>query len=79
MTTSVYHITIAKKIREYRKENKLSQRAFGRRIGVSAQVVCKWEQSLCYPDIFFLPILARILQCTIDDFFDAEKETNEYK
>ena len=62
-------ITIAEKIKAYRKENRLSQKEFGRLIGVSAQAVCKWEQNICYPDIIFLPHLARILDCRTDDFF----------
>ena len=38
-------------------------------LGVTPQAVCKWEQNLCYPDIFTLPHLARILGCQTDDFF----------
>lgn len=70
MTAPTYHITIAEKIKEYRKENKLSQSEFGKLIGVSAQAVYKWEQNVCYPDIIFLPYLARILECKTDDFFE---------
>ena len=69
MTAPVYRITIADKIRTYRKEMDLSQKEFGKLIGVSAQAVCKWEQGICYPDMIFLPHLARILGCTVDDFF----------
>ena len=70
MSAPTYHITIAEKIKTYRKENNLSQKEFGNLIGVSAQAVCKWEQNTCYPDIIFLPHLARILECRVDDFFD---------
>ena len=69
MTLPTYSITIADKIKEYRMKNKLSMKDFGKLIGVSAQAVCKWEQNTCYPDIIFLPYLARILNCTTDDFF----------
>ena len=71
MTMPTYHITIADKIKTYRSENNLSQKDFGELIGISPQAVCKWEQNICYPDIFFLPYLARILGCKIDDFFDT--------
>lgn len=78
MTILTYHITIAERIKEHRKANKLSQSEFGKLIGVSPQAVCKWEQNICYPDICFLPHLARILVCTIDDFFEEyEGNTNE--
>ena len=69
MTMCFCHITISEKIKEYRMKNKLSQGRFGKLIGVSAQAVCKWEQNICYPDIIFLPHLAQILGCRIDDFF----------
>ena len=67
---TIYRITIADRIREFRRENNLSLKEFGKLIGVSAQAVCKWEQNICYPDIIFLPHLARILGCKTDDFFD---------
>ena len=64
-----YRITIAQRIKAYRQEKGLTQSAFGRRGGVSAQAVSKWEKGLCYPDIFWLPQLAQELGCRIDDFF----------
>lgn len=70
MSMPMYHITIADKIKAYRNENNLSLKEFGKLIGVSAQAVCKWEQNTCYPDIIFLPHLARILNYTTDDFFE---------
>ena len=69
MSMPTYHITIADKIKAYRNENNLSLKEFGKLLGVSAQAVCKWEQNTCYPDIVFLPHLAKILGCKTDDFF----------
>ena len=66
----IYHITIAEKIKEYRKKHKLSQSEFGKLLGVSAQAVSKWEKNICCPDIIFLPRLAQILNCQTDDFFE---------
>lgn len=77
MTMSIYHISIAERIKEYRKRNGLSQSEFGKLIGVSAQAVCKWEQGVCYPDIIFLPHLARILGCQTDDFFLPSPKRSE--
>ena len=70
MTMPTCHITIADKIKTYRSKNSLSLKEFGKLIGVSAQAVWKWEQNTYYPDIIFLPHLARILNCTTDDFFE---------
>lgn len=69
MPIPFYRITISERIKKYRRENKLSQKAFGNLVGVSAQAVYKWEQDLCYPDIFTLPRLASFLGCSTDDFF----------
>ncbi len=76
-TIPIYQITIAQKIKEYRKQNDLSQRAFAKRIGVSTQAVYKWEKQICYPDIMLLPHLARILECQTDAFFALASHTQE--
>ena len=76
MSMLTYHITIAERIKAYRSENNLSLKEFGKLIGVSAQAVCKWEHNICYPDIIFLPHLARILECTADDFFEQYSVDN---
>ena len=62
-------ILISEKIKSYRKEQRLTQRDFARMIGVSAQAISKWERVECYPDIAFLPDLADVLGCAVDDFF----------
>ena len=51
------------------KEKGLSQEELGNAINVSRQAVSKWERCECYPDITFLPELARTLSCSVDDFF----------
>lgn len=74
----MYQITIAERIKAYRGENHLSLKEFGELLGVSAQAVCKWEQNTCCPDIILLPYLARILNCSTDDFFEIhEGNANE--
>jgi len=63
-------ILISKKIKEYRAENHITQNELGRRLGVSPQAVYKWEKEICYPDITFLPALAVVVGCSINDFFE---------
>lgn len=63
-------ISIAKRIKEYRSIKSVTQEQFGALIGVSAQAISKWEREECYPDITFLPILADILSCSVNDFFE---------
>ena len=73
MTVPIYQITISEKIKLFRSKNNLSQGEFGRLLGVSAQAVYKWEHGVCYPDITFLPHLARVLGCSTDDFFQIAR------
>ena len=70
MSVPIQRITIGDRICAYRKERCLTQKEFGKLFGVSAQAVYKWEREICYPDIVFLPSLARILGCRVDDFFE---------
>ena len=63
-------IIVSEKIKEYRRENRLTQEEFGRLLGVSAQAISKWERRECYPDITFLPEIAELLCCSVNDFFE---------
>lgn len=69
-TIPTYQIIIAKKIKEFREQNRISQRDFAKLIGVSAQAVYKWENRICCPDVVLFPQLAHILGCQTDDFFE---------
>ena len=63
------HIMISAIIRDYRRRHKLTQAQFGDILDVSPQAISKWEREECYPDITFLPRLAEVLGCTVNDFF----------
>lgn len=64
-------IIISEKIKAYRMQKHLTQEEFGKLLGVSAQAVSKWEREECYPDITFLPDIASVLLCSVNDFFDT--------
>ena len=66
---TVKRIIVSQKIRSFRRENRLTQEQFAIGLGVSAQAISKWEREECYPDITFLPTLADVLGCTVNDFF----------
>jgi len=70
---SFYRINISEKIKGYRKDHRLTQEAFGKILGVSAQAISKWERTECYPDITFLPTLAKLIGCSIGDFFEESE------
>ena len=62
-------ILISEKLKDYRKANNLTQFEFSSMIGVSPQAVSKWEREECFPDIIFLPTLASVFGCLVDDLF----------
>lgn len=61
--------TIGIKIAEFRKRRQMTQEDFAGCIGVSAQAVSRWENSVTMPDIMLLPVLADTLGVTIDSLF----------
>ncbi len=54
-------------IKEYRRVHQLTQTELAELIGVSPQAISKWEREICYPDLFLLPSIAKLLQVSIDD------------
>ena len=63
------------KIREHREAKGLTQRELGVAMGVDCSAVTKWETEVALPKARQLPLLARVLGCTISDLFypDAEE------
>ena len=60
---------VGSKIKEFRKTNHVTQHNLAEKLCVSKQTVSKWETNACYPDVFLLPKIAKVLCCSIDDFF----------
>ncbi len=63
------NIILAANIFKYRKISGLSQEEFANKLGVTFQAVSKWETAKSAPDIAFLPIMADIFSCHIDELF----------
>ena len=63
------NIILAANILKYRKKIGLSQDELAQKLGVTFQAVSKWENAKAAPDITFLPIMADIFECSIDDLF----------
>ena len=53
-----------------RQEKGMTQITLAEALGITSQAISKWERELCYPDITILPDLARVLGCTVNDFFE---------
>ena len=63
---------ISRNILNYRIQNEITQREFADMLGVSPQAVSKWEKEHCYPDIFTLPDLAKIMHITVDELLGED-------
>ena len=66
------NIILAANILKYRKKKGLSQEELANKLGVTFQAVSKWENAKAAPDITFLPIMADIFGCYIDNLFSRE-------
>ena len=65
---------IGNKIKQLRQKANLTQEKLGEMLGISAQSVSKWENSITMPDISLLPQLSGALGVTIDELFDLTTE-----
>jgi len=63
------NIVLAENIQKYRKEKNMTQKELAEKLGVTYQAVSKWENATSAPDIFFLPELADVYDCSIDELF----------
>lgn len=68
---------ISMRIRELRKQAKLSQEIMAEKIGVSRQAITKWETGLGVPDIENLVAIADLFKLSLDELMgrDIEHET----
>lgn len=65
------------KIRELRQARGLSQARVAEDVGVSKPSVCKWETGVSVPRTELLPLLARVLDCSIDELFGGDQQDNQ--
>lgn len=68
---------IGDKIRSLRLQHKMTQEQLAARLGVSYQSISRWENGVTYPDIEFLPAIAKHFSVSLDYLLgqdDAEKQ-----
>lgn len=58
--------TIANRIKEIRKENRLSQSSLGKLLGVSQDNVSLWKTGKSYPSVQHVIILAKTFNVSAD-------------
>ncbi len=76
-------LNIGINIKRMRKERDITQEEFAQMLGVSCQSVSRWENSLCYPDMEFLPVIADFFGVTVDKLLGCDsaieqKNVEEY-
>lgn len=65
-------MTLGEKLREARKDAKLSQEEFAEKVGVSRSAVAKWESDRGIPDVENLKVIASLLNISIDYLLDED-------
>lgn len=70
---------LGEKIKQLRHKSGLTQEQLASHLGVSAQSISKWENSVAMPDIMLLPIIAGEFGVTIDELFDLTTEQKLYR
>lgn len=66
------NLKLGDNIRNLRLQHKLTQEQLADRLGVSYQSISRWENGVTYPDIEFLPALARQFSVTTDYLLDQD-------
>ena len=73
---------LGEKIKSLRKQNNISQEVFANYLGVSFQVISKWENGHTMPDVTMIPAIASFFGVSTDELFDfnlfeIEKQVDE--
>lgn len=61
-------------IKVLREKAGLTQQQLGELLGVRQSTVAMWETAGCHPRASKLPLLAKALQCNIDELYRENKE-----
>lgn len=60
-------------IKKLRLAAKMSQNDLSLKLGIDRTTVTKWELNSANPRTDKLPLLAKVLNCSIEDLFETEK------
>lgn len=61
-------------IKEYREAHGMTQGELAETVGVAQNVVSRWERGTVQPSMKYLPILARIFGCRVEDIRPAPRK-----
>ena len=63
------------RIKELRKASGMTQLELSRVMGCDRTAITSWEREIALPKARDLPLLAQVLECSIDDLYIHEDET----
>ena len=72
-------IKVGNFIRELRKKNGLTQKAFGEKYNVTYQAVSKWERGINMPDVSLLREISKDFNVSIESILDGEIKEEKKK
>lgn len=64
-------------IKQRRENMNITQSKLADTLNIDRSAVAKWETGEAFPRSDKLPLLAKVLNCTIDDLFADESETGK--
>lgn len=70
---------IGENLKRLRNEKNVTQDAIAEYLGVTYQAVSRWENGLAYPDIEFLPELARFFEVSLEELLGTESDRNKIR
>ena len=65
-------VMLSDKIKQYRKDNNLTQEEFASKLFVTRNAVSKWENNNGYPNIETIKDIAKLLEITIDELLGKD-------
>ncbi len=68
----------AKNLRELRAKHNITQEALAEKVGVSRQMVARYESGENYPEMDKAIEIAKVLNCTLDDLVNSKDYTETY-
>lgn len=62
-----------------RKKKGLTQEQLANKINVSSKTVSNWERGITYPDITLIPQVCKVLEISLEEFFNVDKLNKKEK
>ncbi len=70
---------VGENLKRLRSEKNVTQDAVAEYLGVTYQAVSRWENGLAYPDIEFLPELARFFEVSLEELLGTESNEDRIR